>query len=51
LLAGPAAGRIFDLTGNYDRTLALLAGSALLALVLSLVILRRHAEPKSTTQR
>jgi predicted MFS family arabinose efflux permease len=40
LLAGPAAGRIFDLTGNYDRTLALLAGSALLALILSLVILR-----------
>ncbi len=26
LLAGPA-GRVFDLTGNYDRTLALLAGS------------------------
>jgi MFS family permease len=43
LLAGPAAGRIFDLTGNYDRTLALLAGSALLALILSLVILRHRA--------
>jgi len=40
LLAGPAAGRIFDLTGNYDRTLALLAGSALLALALSLGLLR-----------
>jgi MFS family permease len=36
LLAGPAAGRVFDLTGNYDRTLALLAGSAMLSLVLSL---------------
>jgi predicted MFS family arabinose efflux permease len=45
LLAGPAAGRIFDLTGNYDRTLALLAGSALLALILSLVILRPRAQP------
>ena len=45
LLAGPAAGRIFDLTGNYDRTLALLAGSALLALMLSLVILRPRAQP------
>jgi MFS family permease len=44
-LAGPAAGRIFDLTGNYDRTLALLAGSALLALILSLIILR----PKFST--
>jgi predicted MFS family arabinose efflux permease len=40
LLAGPAAGRIFDLTGNYDRTLALLAVSAVLALVLSLFVLR-----------
>jgi MFS family permease len=42
LLAGPAAGRIFDLTGNYDRTLALLAGSALAALGLSTRIL--HAK-------
>lgn len=40
LLAGPAAGRIFDLTGNYDLTLGLLAGSAVLALVLSLFVLR-----------
>jgi MFS family permease len=40
LLAGPAAGRIFDLTGNYDRTLALLAGSAFVALVLSVGLLR-----------
>jgi MFS family permease len=40
LLAGPAAGRIFDMTGNYDRTLALLAGSAVVALVLSLFVLR-----------
>jgi MFS family permease len=40
LLAGPAAGRIFDLTGNYDRTLALLAGSAVLAGVLSWFVLR-----------
>jgi MFS family permease len=43
LLAGPAAGRIFDLTGNYDTTLALLAGSAVLALVLSLFVLGRLA--------
>jgi hypothetical protein len=40
LLAGPAAGRVFDLTGNYERTLALLAGSALLAGVLSWFVLR-----------
>jgi MFS family permease len=40
LLAGPAAGRIFDLTGNYDRTLALLAGSAVLAGILSWFVLR-----------
>jgi MFS family permease len=45
LLAGPAAGRIFDLTGNYDRTLALLGGSALIALILSLGLLRR--EPRA----
>jgi MFS family permease len=45
LLAGPAAGRIFDLTGNYDVTLALLAGSAVLAGVLSL-FLWRGAAPK-----
>jgi MFS family permease len=40
LLAGPAAGRIFDLTGNYDRTLALLAGSAVVALILTLLSAR-----------
>ena len=45
LLAGPAAGRIFDLTGNYDRTLALLAGSALIALVLSVGLLRSIHRP------
>ena len=39
-MSGPAAGRVFDLTGNYDRTLALLAGSALLATVISLFVLR-----------
>lgn len=41
LIAGPAAGRVFDLTGNYDATLALLAGSAGLALLLSLLVWRR----------
>jgi hypothetical protein len=45
LVAGPAAGRIFDLTGNYDRTLALLAGSALIALVLSVGLLRSVHRP------
>jgi MFS family permease len=44
LLAGPAAGRVFDLTGNYDATLALLAGSAVLAGVLSLFVLRGAVE-------
>lgn len=42
-LSGPAAGRVFDLTGNYDRTLALLAGSASLALILSAGLLRAKA--------
>jgi MFS family permease len=46
-LSGPAAGRVFDLTGNYDRTLALLAGSALLALILSATLLRTRADPPS----
>jgi MFS family permease len=39
-MSGPAAGRIYDLTGNYDRTLALLAGSAVLATILSLFVMR-----------
>jgi MFS family permease len=43
LLAGPAAGRVFDLTGNYDVTLALLAGSAVLAGVVSLFVMRGAA--------
>ena len=47
LLAGPAAGRVFDLTGNYDVTLALLAGSAVLAGVLSLFVLRGAAVQRS----
>jgi MFS family permease len=46
-LSGPAAGRVFDLTGNYDRTLALLAGSALLALILSATLLRTRADAPS----
>ena len=41
LIAGPAAGRVFDLTGNYHATLALLAGSAGLALLLSIFVWRR----------
>ena len=45
LLAGPAAGRIFDLTGNYNVTLALLAGSAALALVLSMAIPSQQKSP------
>jgi MFS family permease len=47
LLAGPAAGRIFDLTGNYDVTLALLAGSAVLATVLSLFLWRGAAPERA----
>ncbi len=41
LLAGPAAGRVFDLTGNYAATLGLLAGSALLACGFSFFVWRR----------
>jgi MFS family permease len=51
LLAGPAAGRIFDLTGNYDRTLALLAGSGAVALLLSLVILRQAGNQPPSSRR
>lgn len=40
LIAGPIAGRLFDLTGNYDATLALLAASALLACVVSFFVWR-----------
>jgi hypothetical protein len=41
LLAPIAAGRVFDLTGNYDQTLALLAASALVALGLAVLAMRR----------
>src|ERR1700688_3824462 len=47
LLAGPAAGRVFDLTGNYDATLALLAGSAVLAAALSLFLWRGAAAERA----
>jgi MFS family permease len=40
LIAGPAAGRVFDLTGNYDATLALLVGTAVCALLLSFFVWR-----------
>jgi MFS family permease len=40
LLAGPAAGHIFDLTGNYAATLAMLAGSAALAFLCSYFVWR-----------
>jgi MFS family permease len=40
LLAGPSAGYVFDMTGNYAQTLALLAGSAACALVLSCLVVR-----------
>ena len=40
LVAGPAAGRVFDLTGNYDMTLALLAGSAVLGLLFCALAVR-----------
>lgn len=39
--AGPLAGRVFDLTGDYARTLLLLAGSAVAALGLALAGLGR----------
>jgi MFS family permease len=40
LVGGPIAGKIYDLTGNYGTTLALLVGTAAAALVFSLVIVR-----------
>jgi MFS family permease len=49
-MSGPAAGRVFDLTGNYDRTLALLAGSALLATLISLFVLRASGLERTPNQ-
>jgi len=40
LIGGPIAGRIYDLTGDYATTLGLLVGTAVAALVFSLVIVR-----------
>jgi MFS family permease len=40
LVAGPAAGKVFDLTGNYTVTLSLLAASAVIACGLSLFVWR-----------
>ncbi len=48
LIAGPVAGHIFDLTGNYDRTLALLAGSAAVALLLTTFATPRHRAAAQT---
>jgi MFS family permease len=48
-MSGPVAGKVFDLTGNYDRTLALLAGSALLATALSLLVLRSSGLERTAT--
>ena len=42
LIAGPVAGHIFDITGNYDRTLSLLAVSAAVALTLTTFATPRH---------
>jgi MFS family permease len=40
LVGGPAAGRIYDLTGDYATTLGLLVGTASLALLASFVMVR-----------
>jgi len=40
LVGGPAAGRIYDLTGDYATTLGLLVGTATLALLASFVMVR-----------
>jgi len=48
LVGGPAAGLVFDLTGNYARTLGLLVGSASLALLLSLLIVRSAQREPAT---
>jgi MFS family permease len=45
LIGGPVAGRIYDLTGGYATTLALLVGTAAAALVFSLVIVRPQRKP------
>ncbi len=41
LVSGPAAGRVFDLTGNYNQTLTLLACSALLSAALAIIVMRK----------
>jgi MFS family permease len=40
LMGGPIAGRLYDVTGNYARTLLLLVGTAAAALVCSLIVVR-----------
>ena len=45
LVAGPIAGRVFDMTGNYDRTMALLAASAAIALILVTFVIPRRLQP------
>jgi hypothetical protein len=43
LVAPVVAGWLYDLTGHYDRALALLAGSAAIALLLGLVVVGRSS--------
>jgi MFS family permease len=52
LCAGPAAGFVFDLTGNYARTLGLLVSTASLALLLSPLAIPAHqiAAPKTGSE-
>jgi MFS family permease len=40
LVAGPAAGRVFDLTGNYNQILLLLVASAALSALLAIAVMR-----------
>ncbi len=50
LVGGPVAGRMYDLTGNYERTLLVLVGTAAAALLCSLWIVRgaRESRPART---
>src|SRR5579863_6342407 len=46
LIGGPVAGRMYDLTGNYQRTLLVLVGTAAAALLASLWIIRGGPPPR-----
>jgi MFS family permease len=50
LLGGPIAGRMYDVTGNYARTLLLLVATAGAALVCSLIVVRPNVRASASSE-